>query len=90
VESLAAGCFQPGVPGAWSPWLKAEGVESLASGVPGCWLLCVLAGGNLSPLQAVAVVICTNIGMQTTIGKLYDSCDHFPCILFYCWLYTRF
>jgi hypothetical protein len=38
-------------------------------GVPGCWLLCVLAGGSLSPLQAVAAVICTSIGMQTTIGN---------------------
>ena len=38
-------------------------------GVPGCWLLCVLAGGSLSPLQAVAAVICTSISMQTTIGN---------------------
>ena len=30
---------------------------------------CVLAGGSLSPLQAVAAVICTSIGMLTTIGN---------------------
>jgi hypothetical protein len=69
-ESLAEGWRQ-----AWSPWLlmvvcpgrwlKAEGRR----GVPGCWWLCVLAGGSLSPLQVVAAVICSSIGMQTTIGN---------------------
>jgi hypothetical protein len=64
-----------------------------------------LVSGNLSPLQEVAAVICTSIDMQPTIDncmilviiflvfnnwKLYGSCDHFPCILFYYWLYIRF
>jgi hypothetical protein len=51
---LAKVCLNKDHLKAWSPWLL---------------VVCVVAGGSLSPLQAVAAVICISIGMQTTIGN---------------------